>query len=210
MERFEKNIESQNSDLDKNRFDPDNRLDKSDKKVQELSGKQYDADDKLGERELRDDNGNVYCTGYDLKKNNTWEVNGYEFRSDDKGRLKSAEGKLYLRNEPSKTRIPNGTTIEKIAKGDQKKDDDRGHLLGDQFNGPGDIGNLIAQNQELNRGQYAQFENSLAKEIRNGKDVYVKIDLKYKGNSNRPDKIVVNYSINGEKAARVFNNKAGG
>lgn len=50
------------------------------------------------------------------------------------------------------------------------------------------------------------LENELAKEVKDGKDVKVKIEPVYDGDSRRPDAIVVTYSIDGEESVRVFPN----
>ncbi|WP_370453230.1 DNA/RNA non-specific endonuclease [Oceanobacillus sp. CFH 90083] len=39
----------------------------------------------------------------------------------------------------------------KVGGKDRPPDDDGGHLIGTQFNGPGDIDNLVAQNSQFNR-----------------------------------------------------------
>lgn len=165
-----------------------------------------DAD---GNKCYTDDNGNVYRINNDLLENHTYELNGYKYETDDMGRKISAEGKLRLKEESGYNPIK-GVSLSDIGKGYEEKTDDRGHLIGNRFNGAGGIGNLVPQDRKLNQVEYNTFENSLAKEVSQGKDVYIKIDLDYTGASYRPESFAVNYSINGEEYIRVFSNEPRG
>lgn len=151
-----------------------------------------------------DDNGNLYRVENNLCPNNMYEINGYIYETDDKGRIASAEGKLYLKDREE--RLPIKDSIETIGKGDQKEGDDRGHLIGDQFNGSNGLENMIPQDADINRKDYRNFENELAKEVKDGKEVYVKIEVIYSEDSRRPEAVVVNYSIDGKESSRLFPN----
>lgn len=151
-----------------------------------------------------DDNGNWYRNGDDLLPNNKYEINRYNYETDDKGRITSAEGKLYIKDREERLTIKD--SLETIGKGDQKEGDDRGHLIGDQFNGSNGLENMILQDANINRKDYRNFENELAKEVKDGKEVYVKIEVIYSEDSRRPEALVVNYSIDGKESTRVFKN----
>jgi DNA/RNA endonuclease G (NUC1) len=84
--------------------------------------------------------------------------------------------------------------------------DDRGHFIGDQFGGAPRLENLFPQDAEINKGIYKSLEDQLAKQVRNGKDVYVDIKPLYEYNSKRPTKIIFKYSIDGEKFLKIFPN----
>lgn len=159
-----------------------------------------------GEKHYTDDNSEVYRVDNDLVADNTYEINGYKYETDDQGRIVSAEGKLQLKNHEEYKRIPQSTTLSEIGKGDEKATDDRGHPIGDRFNGKGDIGNLVPQDSTLNRGKYNKFEDSLAKEVAKGNEVYMKVEMDYPGKSYRPDSFIVSYSINGEEFTTTFFN----
>ena len=156
------------------------------------------------DRQYYDDNGNLYRTGDELLPNNKYEINGYSYETDDKGRITSAEGILNIKNREGRLTI--GDSIETIGKGDQKEGDDRGHLIGDRFNGSNGLENMIPQDADINRKDYRNFENELAKEVKDGKDVYVKIEVIYSGDSRHPEALVVNYSIDGKESTRMFTN----
>lgn len=151
-----------------------------------------------------DDNGKVYRMENDLLPNQTYEINGYEYETDDNGRIVYAEGKLHLKEHEGRLDIKD--SMENIGKGDQKSTDDRGHLIGDQFGGSNGMENLIPQDANINRSDYRNFENQLAREVADGKDVRVKVEPLYDGDSHRPSAIAVSYSIDGIRNARIFPN----
>lgn len=151
-----------------------------------------------------DDNGKLYRVDGDLAPNTKYEINGYIYNTDDKGRIISAEGKLHMKDREG--RLPIKDSIEDIGKGDQKQGDDRGHLIGDQFDGSNGLENMIPQDAGINRNDFKNLENALAKEVKDGKDVTIKVEPVYDGDSRRPVAVVVTYTIDGEKSVRVFPN----
>ena len=165
--------------------------------------------DSEGNKCYTDDNGEVYCVNNDLIPNNTYELNGYKYETDDIGRKISAEGKLQIKDHEGRGEIK--VSKAEIGKGDEKATDDRGHIIGDQFNGAGGVGNLVPQDRFENQsGDYWKLEKQLAKEVSDGKDVYMRVDLDYPGNSYRPDSFLISYSINGEEfTTTIFNTPRG-
>ncbi|MBE5869863.1 MAG: hypothetical protein E7294_01175 [Lachnospiraceae bacterium] len=157
-----------------------------------------------GETYYYDDNGKLYRVGKELAPNSEYELNGYKYKTDEKGRIVSAEGTLHLKTREG--RLPIKDSIDDIGKGDQKEGDDRGHLIGDQFDGSNGLENMIPQDADINRNDFKNFENELADAVRDGKEVYVKIEPIYEGDSRRPVAIVVTYTIDGEESVRVFPN----
>lgn len=151
-----------------------------------------------------DDNGNLYRVENDLAPNTKYEINGYKYTTDDQGRIVSVEGILHMKDREGRLSIKD--SIEDIGKGDQKEGDDRGHLIGDQFDGSNGLENMIPQDANINRNDFKNFENELAKEVKEGKEVNVKIEPIYEGDSKRPVAVVVTYSIDSEESVRVFPN----
>ncbi len=89
--------------------------------------------------------------------------------------------------------------------------DEGGHLIASIFNGPGEKLNLLPMDGNLNKGAWKQMENTWAKALSEGKDVKVNIQPSYTGNSVRPDKFKVVYSVDGGRPIeKVFNNSPGG
>lgn len=109
--------------------------------------------------------------------------------------MKTREGRLPIRD-----------SLDVIGKGDQKENDDRGHLIGDQFDGPNGLENMIAQDPDINKNAFKNFENELAREVKAGKEVFVKYDVLYDGDSRRPSGIAASYTIDGEESVRIFPN----
>ena len=157
-----------------------------------------------GVKHYYDDNGNEYREGDNLKPNSTYKLNGYTYITDNYARIKSVFGYLHMKEHEG--RRPISDSIEVIGKGDQKEGDDRGHLIGDQFDGTNGLENMIPQDANINRNDFRKLENDLAKEVRTGKEVFVEITPIYEGNSRRPSGIMVKYTIDGKTSMNVFPN----
>jgi hypothetical protein len=185
-------------------FDPKKPLDV--RSVPLESNMEYTFD---GNKNYTDDNGEIYCVDNELIPNNSYELNGYKYDTDDCGRIVSAEGNLQIKDHEGREKINVSKTD--IGKGDERDTDDKGHIIGDQFNGAGGLGNLVMQDCTVNRsGDYWKLENQLAKEVKDGKEVFINIDLDYPGKSFRPDGFMVTYFIDGEEFVKVISNNPGG
>lgn len=149
-----------------------------------------------------DDNGELYRIGNELLPDTQYEINGYTYKTDELGRIISAEehdGRLTIKD-----------SLSDIGKGDQREGDQRGHIIGDQFDGSNGLENMIAQDAGVNIKDYKNFENELAREVKEGKKVEVQIEPEYEGNSGRPDRIIVTYTIEGKENIRIFSNQREG
>ncbi len=153
-----------------------------------------------------DDNGVKFREGDTLIPNNEFEVNGYKYKTDDKGRVVSAEGQLQVKDHEGRRDMDPRSAVDK---GDMKDTDDRGHLIADRFNGSGGIENLVPMDSELNQhGDYMKMENTLADAMQDGAKVELKVEPVYKSDSNRPSEFKVTYTIDGEKEIAVFKNES--
>lgn len=89
--------------------------------------------------------------------------------------------------------------------------DEGGHLIASIFNGPGEKLNLVPMDGNLNKGAWKQMENTWSKALSDGKEVKVNIQPSYVGDSARPDKFYVEYTIDGGRPiAETFKNAPGG
>lgn len=158
-----------------------------------------------GHEQYFDDNGKLFRIDNDLMPNTNYEINGYKYTTDDEGRITSASGRLKLKQD-GRERLEIRDSIESIGKGDQQKSDDRGHLIGDRFDGTNGLENMVPQDSKINQGDFNKFECDLAKEVKLGKEVTVDVQPIYSEDSRRPDAIVVTYSIEGEIGMRIFPN----
>ncbi|MEF2875598.1 MAG: DNA/RNA non-specific endonuclease [Collinsella sp.] len=156
-------------------------------------------------KEYRDDNGKLFRKGNELIPNNKYVENGYSYRTDSEGRVKSAEGQLQLSKE-SRKQISD--SMETIGKGDQKEGDQKGHLIGDRFGGGNGLENIVAMDGRVNQSDYKRIENTCAEALESGHEVYLKVVPKYDKTSNRPTSFRITYTIDGEKTVTTIKNGA--
>lgn len=155
-------------------------------------------------KEYFDDNGVKYREGDRLLPETKYEKNGYQYETDDKGRIVSAEGKLRLRDADYEREMEPG--VRNYEGQEYKDSDERGHLIGHQFNGSDKLENLVPMDGDLNRTDFAKLENSLADALKDGADVRLKVEPVYNGDSARPTEFRVSYSIDGDREVTVFRN----
>lgn len=164
--------------------------------------------EKNGEPKLYyDDNGHVYREDNTLKPNIQFKRNDYTYKTDEKGRIISTEGKLQIKDHKGRNEMPDSKDV--VSRDIMLDTDDRGHLIGDRFNGSGELENLVPMDKNLNRGDYAKLEGTLAEAVNRGADVRLKVEPIYESNSFRPAEFRVSYSINDEKDVIVFKNGSG-
>ena len=143
---------------------------------------------------------------------------GYRYSTDEFGRISKVEvDELVLkkgaRNSYSQRvagredRVVEADTVEGL--------DDGGHLIGTQFNGSGDLDNLVSMNRDINRlgGAWFNMEKEWAKALKETPPRKVTVDIQpvYSGNSLRPDSFFVEYQIEGSKSVtKLIKNQIGG
>ena len=153
-----------------------------------------------------DDNGISYREGDRLLPNTQFEVNGYQYETDSQGRVISAEGQLRMRDQDYKRDMED---VRSIDGQEYQKDDHRGHIIGHQFGGSDKLENLVPMQGELNQGDYAKLEKTLADAVQSGAETKMKVEPVYQGESTRPSEFRVTYSINNEQDVVVFKNESG-
>lgn len=126
---------------------------------------------------------------------------GYDYDIDELGRPTHVSGKLRLEQG-----IRNKNAQLTAGGIDRLPTDDGGHLIATQFGGSGELDNLVPMSRNLNRGKWEAMENSWAKALRNGGEVYVDIKPQYAGKSSRPKSFRIEEIINGVKNVRYFLN----
>ncbi|MDU4961561.1 MAG: hemagglutinin repeat-containing protein [Sporomusaceae bacterium] len=129
------------------------------------------------------------------------DSNGYKFTTDGNGRISSAEAKLELGKADR-----NPYAQRTVGGEDRLLTDDGGHLIASIFKGSGEIDNLVPMNSTLNRSEYKSLENTWKKALEEGKIVNVKIEPIYQGNSLRPAKFKVDYTIDGKAYSERLTN----
>jgi ribosomal protein S20 len=141
---------------------------------------------------------------YTYKTTNGSEIveNTYEFTTDTSRRTTKVKGQLFEKGDRSRDR--SGEKWQKEAGGNSRRDEDQGgHLVADRFDGPTYPANLVAMDKTLNQagGDWWKWEEFWAEQLRAGKNVEVKIDIRYTGSSKRPSSFSVETLIDG----RPFN-----
>lgn len=184
-------------------FNPEKRLEYLTYERFSSKAERFDPDKRV-ERIYTDDNSKIYRIGDNLIPNNTYEINGYQYKTDRFGRIKTAQGELHISNHETRLKIKDDSEV--IGKGSQRDTDDRGHLIGDLFNGGNGLENIVPMDRNLNRGTYESLEKKLASAVKEGKHVEYRVNPRYTDNSNRPSSFIVTYKIDGEKTMTVFKN----
>lgn len=173
--------------------------------VKQVINSPADAPETTNESSMTDDNGKQFRIGNDLIRNNTFQINGYEYQTDNQGRTIVASGKLRINEQGQGNR--NMTDSKKvIGKGDELEQDDRGHLIGHQFNGSDRMENLIPQDWRINRRDFRDLEDSLASQVKVGHDVSVSVIPFYGNDTRRPAGIFYFYNIDGVSNIVLFPN----
>lgn len=143
-----------------------------------------------------DDNGNIYkINGSELTPDTEYTIDGVTYTTDSNGRIISCDG------VPKQT--PEGirdTKAQEQAGGEDRQEGDQGgHILARILGGSKGIENMLAMRGPINQGPYHSMEKEIDKALSDGKDVHIHVDVKYKGDSERPSKIIVTYSIEGKE-----------
>lgn len=136
----------------------------------------------LGETELKE-----------LSKNTVYEKEGMRFRTDDRGRVKEAVGRL--RDAPASRNLNNQIKVRKLG----KPGDDAGHLIPARLGGPGDMVNMVPQGVNVNRSVIKSVENRLTTLLKDGHQVDYNIKVNYPhGGGTRPSSFKLEYVVDGK------------
>lgn len=172
--------------------------------------KQYEPNSKFeidGQTYETDDNGYIYkVDGYELMPDCEYTICGVTYKTDDQGRIISCDGNA--------TSTPEGERDNKaqtMAGGvDRREGDQGGHILARIFGGAKGIENMLAmRGSAINQSVYKRMENEIAKALEEGKEVHVHVDVEYEGDSQRPSKITVTYTVDGKETVVQFDNDEG-
>lgn len=150
-----------------------------------------------------DDNGNPYIKDGELLPNNTYEINGVKYETDDKGRIIRAEATVEINNAPR-------SSLNNRKVGGLESGDDKGHIIAHVLGGSDYEGNLVAQDSKLNRGEYKSMELSAKRAREEGKEVKMTVEIEYEGDSKRPKSFTVTLEIDDEIKVKKFLNNSNG
>jgi len=112
----------------------------------------------------------------ELKPDSIYEKNGYEYRTNQEGRVNFVYGELDFKEGG---RTHHQTEVGKLG----LETDEGGHLIGQRFNGPTDGFNMVPQDANLNKGAWKSMEDEWASSLKEGHKVTVAIEpINDKGN----------------------------
>lgn len=208
MDVHNHDVKEQKSSFESKGFDPDKRVEPVPLKHGSdiVAHEKHTQNDLSGvNKENLDDNGTKYRETDHLLPNTQYELNGYKYETDNKGRIKSAEGKIRIKDPDYGRNMEN---VRKYKSQEYNPSDDRGHLIANQFGGSDRLGNVVPMDAKLNKSDYNRVENTLADAVKNGADVKLKVEPIYGNDSSRPSDFQVSYSIDGDKTVVVFKNKS--
>lgn len=154
---------------------------------------------------MTDAAGTVFRVNGELLPNITYKLGQYTYQTDALSRIvKVTFEDLTMKNRTG--RLPILNTLQEIGRGFQRAGDDRGHLIADRFDGNNTLANIVAMDDELNKGAYKAMEDLWAEAIGNGQQVSGTIELFYSGSSFRPNSFDVAYTIGEELFNMLFSN----
>lgn len=128
--------------------------------------------------------------------------NGAHYKTDELGRLVYAKmDTISVKDTNSRENIDSKLKIPGV-----EKTDDRGHLIADRMGGTPGIENLVAQDSNLNRGEFKALENKACELSASGHEVGWQVEPRYFGDSQRPENFVVTMIVDGETQQKTFEN----
>lgn len=121
----------------------------------------------------------------------------FVYKTDKLGRVVETETDLIKGSKVQRSAKRGPQTENSKAKGG-KKDDDGGHLIASEINGPEESINIVPMPKSFNRGgEWRQLEEHLKKLQLSGKNVKVRQIVRYKGNSSIPVALEVHIIVDG-------------
>ncbi|TES22693.1 transposase [Staphylococcus epidermidis] len=123
---------------------------------------------------------------------------GHVYRTDRKVRIKE----VYADDLSLLDGGRNSYAQRTVGREDRLPDDDGGHLIARAFGGSKDIDNLVPQSKYINRsfkenGEWYNMEKEWREAIESEDQVKnIKIEVQYRGDSQRPTEFQVEYEIN--------------
>lgn len=172
--------------------------------------KQYEPNSKFevnGHTYETDDKGTVYkIDNCKLVPNCEYTLNGATYKTDDEGRIISCDGNA--KSTPTDDRDEKAQTS--TGGEDRREGDQGGHIIAKVLGGAKGIENMLAmRGAAINQSVYKRMENDVNKAVADGKEVHMTVTVEYDGNSQRPSKFTVTYTIDGKDTVVEYDNDEG-
>jgi hypothetical protein len=154
-----------------------------------------------------DDAGQIYRVGKELLPNTTYTLKGYKYTTDSLGRpVRVVFDNLRLKPE-GRASLKIKDTLDDIAKGFGRDGlDDRGHLMGDQFDGDNSLANIVAMDRTVNQQTIKAIEMQWAKTLQSGGKVSGNIEITYSVSTYRPDSFKYTYDMGAGLIEEIISN----
>lgn len=171
--------------------------------------KQYEPNARLeidGKLCETDGYGYIYKIDGQLLPNCEYTIGRVTYKTDEYGRIILCDGDAVLTPEGERD-----NKAQTMAGGEDRKEGDQGgHILARIFGGAKGIENMLAmRGTAINQSVYKRMENEIGKALEEGKEVHIHVEIKYDGDSKRPSRITVIYTIDGKKTEVQFDNDEG-
>ena len=119
------------------------------------------------------------------------------YKTDKLGRVVETETDLVKGSKVQRS-AKRGSQKENCKAKGGKKEDDGGHLIASEINGPEESINIVPMPKTFNRGgEWRQLEEYLKKLQQSGKNVKVRQYIRYKGNTSIPVALEVHVIVDG-------------
>lgn len=156
--------------------------------------------------EITDDNPNNWFVQLKPLAKAKYKIRGAEYSIDEAGRVTKAE---FHVNESAfrQTKVRDGNVQSSMHKVKNSLENDHaGHLQGERFGGSSNMINLVPMSKDVNLSHFKSLENTWNKLAKEGKDVKVNIDIRYAGQSDRPESFIVQYEVDGKIFKEIIPN----
>lgn len=128
----------------------------------------------------------------------------FVYKTDKYGRVVETSADLQKSSKVKRNPKRGSQAYNSRAKGG-RQDDDGGHLLAHEFNGPEEAINVVPMNSNFNKGgEWRRLEESLKELMDSGKDVKIKQHIKYTATLQRPFAIEVDVIVEGVVTKHSF------
>lgn len=128
----------------------------------------------------------------------------FVYKTDKLGRVVETETDLAKGRKVQRS-AKRGSQKENCKAKGGKKEDDGGHLIASEINGPEESINIVPMPKSFNRGgEWRQLEEYLKKLQQSGQNVIVKQRIRYKGNSSIPLFLEVDVIVEGVTTKYTF------
>ena len=113
-----------------------------------------------------------------------------KYRQNSNGTMKSASAHVTKDDIGKGTSTNQSSRDRDRARGFGCQDDDAGYAIGKNLGGDGGVNGVFPQTPNINRGEFRDFEQSIARAVQAGDNVIVRVVPQYAGGATRPHEVL--------------------